>query len=73
MTAPGTCETCTYCEQEPNAKTAIVGDPWTCTHKMVNHCTRPAMPAQDGITVEYDEGWGLLVGPDFGCVHYEKD
>lgn len=24
----------------------------------------------DGVHVESDEGWGMLVGPDFGCVHW---
>jgi hypothetical protein len=25
----------------------------------------------DGAIVEDDEGWGLVVAPDFGCVHHE--
>lgn len=25
----------------------------------------------DGALVEDDEGWGLVVAPDFGCVHHE--
>lgn len=30
-----------------------------------------ALPA-DGVHVENDEDWGFRVGPDFGCVHFEK-
>ena len=26
---------------------------------------------RDGALVEDDEGWGLLTGPDFGCVHWQ--
>lgn len=25
----------------------------------------------DGIIIEIDEGWGMEVGPDFGCVNHE--
>ena len=27
---------------------------------------------KDGILIEDDEGWGWLVGPEFGCIHWEK-
>ena len=26
----------------------------------------------NGATVEDDEGWGMLTGPDFGCVLHEE-
>lgn len=26
----------------------------------------------DGVNVEDDEGWGLVTGPLFGCVHWEE-
>ena len=25
----------------------------------------------DGVRIEDDEGWGWIVGPEFGCVHFE--
>lgn len=25
----------------------------------------------DGVMIEDDEGWGFLVGEDFGCIHFE--
>lgn len=25
----------------------------------------------DGLLIENDEGWGWVVGPEFGCVHFE--
>lgn len=25
----------------------------------------------DGALIEYDEGWGMLAGPEFGCVNFE--
>ena len=28
---------------------------------------------KDGLDVEDDEGWGMLPGPDFGCVHHEEN
>lgn len=26
----------------------------------------------DEVRIEIDEGWGMHVGPEFGCIHYEK-
>lgn len=26
----------------------------------------------DGLAIEDDEGWGWIVGPEFGCVHFEQ-
>ena len=25
----------------------------------------------DGCIIEDDEGWGIMVGMDFGCIHFE--
>lgn len=27
---------------------------------------------KDCIQIENDEGWGMRVGPKFGCIHHEK-
>ncbi len=24
----------------------------------------------DGVRIENDEGWGMIPGPDFGCIHH---
>lgn len=29
-------------------------------------------PSIDGVHVEDDEGWGMIVGPDYGCVHFSQ-
>jgi hypothetical protein len=29
-------------------------------------------PESDGIMIEYDEGWGAVCGPEFGCIHYTE-
>ncbi len=26
----------------------------------------------DGLLIEDDEGWAWCVGPNFGCIHFEK-
>jgi len=31
----------------------------------------PSNVAPDGALVENDEGWAIVVGPDFGCVNFE--
>ncbi len=42
-------------------------------------CSSPKMlygydvvfPGPDEVLIENDEGWGMLTGPEFGCVHFE--
>ena len=43
----------------------------TCTHETVTHGYGDNKPVENGIHVEYDEGWGIIVGPMFGCINYE--
>ena len=31
-----------------------------------------SMIEPDGVMLEDDEGWGFIVGKDFGCIHFEK-
>ena len=38
-----------------------------CGHPSINEQTR-----NDGLIVECDFSYVLLVGPDFGCIHWEK-
>jgi hypothetical protein len=26
----------------------------------------------DGLRIEDDEGWGMIPGPEFGCIHFEE-
>lgn len=26
----------------------------------------------DGLSVEDDEGWGMVPGPEFGCIHHKE-
>lgn len=43
------------------------------------HCTRwhssyqePETVTSDMVWVEFDEAWGNVVGPDFGCILFES-
>jgi hypothetical protein len=40
--------------------------------KMVYGYYRDKQVDQDGITVEDDEGWGMMPEPDFGCIHHKE-
>jgi len=31
-----------------------------------------AQPEIDGLLAEFDEEWGTISGPEFGCIHYEE-
>lgn len=26
----------------------------------------------DEVAIETDEGWGIIIGPEFGCIHFEE-
>jgi hypothetical protein len=35
------------------------------------HVNKDQLPS-DGVHVEDDEDWAFRVGPDFGCVHFDR-
>ena len=43
----------------------------TCDHSKVQlgYQSRDTIET-DGVRIENDEGWGWIVGPEFGCVHF---
>jgi hypothetical protein len=47
----------------------------TCDHPLhiYGYNTTIDKIPDDGILVEDDEGWGMLTGPMFGCVHYQSN
>ena len=70
-----TCKTCKYW-------TTIKGS--SCSRKeadRLHFCNAPKIKygygieecdiSDDGVLIEEDEGWGMLTGPDFGCIHHE--
>lgn len=63
------CETCLYYVQ------AQFGDHrMTCKSPKIRRGYDREIPCDDGAMVEDDEEWGILVGPNFGCVnHKAKD
>ncbi len=74
----GRCKTCRwYVPCKPDDFTVRKGthpDPevlMTCISQKIQKSYGVLMPDDDGIVVENDEGWGILVGPDFGCVNWE--
>lgn len=66
------CRDCRYFEADMDQ----VNGPW----KGSGHCTRwyqqygedPKQMNSNDCWVESDEGWANQVGPDFGCVLFEK-
>lgn len=51
-----------------NERLKICGNP----KHIYGYGVREDVP-NDGIQVEYDEGWGMVSGPDFGCVNHEQE
>lgn len=67
------CETCRFWNPPAEPYKHIAPeDQRTChSRKMSKGYGQTAVP-KDGALVENDEGWAILVGPEFGCVNYEE-
>ena len=69
-----TCKTCAYWGRAR----AYIGDTGqrlkTCSAPAVQYgyCVEEADVASNGARVEDDEGWGMVTGPEFGCVHHTE-
>ena len=44
----------------------------TCGHPKFVFGYGEELVSPDGLVIEHDEGWGWIVGPEFGCVHFEQ-
>lgn len=65
----GTCDTCRH--WAPSTEAHRTEYAMTCeSPKWLRGYLVDAVPA-DGVLVENDEGWAVLTGPKFGCVHWE--
>jgi hypothetical protein len=61
---------------------AEIGRCKDCKFRVAESCNNPkhllgyAHPADtmavDGLQIENDEGWGWIIGPEFGCVNFER-
>ena len=68
-TGQGRCRTCKHRYQDVGHAIHLGGcssPAWQHGYSIDEHDVK-----DDGILVENDEGWAALMGPDFGCVHWE--
>jgi hypothetical protein len=43
-----------------------------CPKMKKGYCISLSELKPDEVLIENDEGWGWVVGPEFGCIHHEK-
>ena len=60
------CETCRWYDSE-ESKWRMCSCP-----KMLYGYRHPIDFPDDHLLIEDDEGWGMIPGPDFGCIHHEE-
>lgn len=59
------CKTCKWYDTEtPSHHTCV------CPKMIYGYGARIIAP--DELHVEDDEGWGMIPGPEFGCIHHEE-
>jgi hypothetical protein len=62
------CKNCTHWRKEDTSINGKCASP-----KFRYEFTRgDAQPAIDGLLAEFDEEWGTISGPEFGCIHYDE-
>jgi hypothetical protein len=63
----GLCETCNHFQRDPNSARGFGG----CGRWHQGYWTPEDKMADNEVLVESDEGWGMIMGPKFGCVLHE--
>jgi hypothetical protein len=68
-----TCKTCTYWGNNRSYATDDGSRLKSCSNKKLVYGYAESLDdvPDDGAAIEDDEGWGVLTGPDFGCVLHE--
>jgi len=70
-----TCKTCKYWGGIPKGSYSSID-----SHKNLGTCSCPKIQygygaidvSDNGAVIENDEGWGMLVGLGFGCIHHSE-
>jgi hypothetical protein len=62
------CKTCKWY----NATARICYERVCSCQKMVYGYGYTDEPKNDEVEIEDDEGWGMIPGPEFGCIHHEE-
>ena len=67
------CKNCKHSQKHSYSDTSVAGMLF-CNHKLLEatYATPDSDVAARGLVAENDEGWGFMVGPDFGCIHFEE-
>lgn len=66
-----TCKTCKYweeAEEDPSGRLKTCEQP----KAKIGYAWVQSEMKDDEVLIENDEGWGWLLGPDFGCINHEK-
>lgn len=43
-----------------------------CVSPKMDYGYGPKSHEPDHVHIENDEGWGMIPGPEFGCIHFEE-
>jgi hypothetical protein len=69
--APGTCLTCMHWGQRVSYWNTPTHRTCASPYILYGEKVQQALEFSDAAVVEAYKGWGMLTGPDFGCIHWE--
>ncbi len=62
------CKTCHWYKNETLPDSLLT---CKCPKMFYGYRNRDGDQAEDGVLIENDEGWGMIPGPNFGCIHHK--
>lgn len=68
----GRCKDCCHANHDPEQPLTLIG--CSCPKMMYGYNIKydGQVLDSDCVSIEDDEGWGMIPGPEFGCVHFEE-
>lgn len=60
----GRCKNCKHWRPNTDTQGCV------CPKMKYGYSQEPRDP--DGVRIENDEEWGMMPGPEFGCIHFEE-
>ena len=65
------CKDCEHAKHDPDCTPTVIG--CICPKMLYGYSAKydeGVVLEPDEVQIENDEGWGMVPGPEFGCIHF---